>query len=291
MLSIGLEPDFGADESTLKPVTKAAISLLIIAHFVAIAVAVTSYSTPNFPAPQLAVEVSQPMQPYLQGTFLNNAYRFFAPNPGVPTVLWIRLQTSDGRVRWAELPGRPESALVRATYQRRLNLALLVGQQMEPDPDQSGKPRLTPLGETCLASLIRHVVREEENVSSVGVYLVQHAVITPQQVRDGWTPNDLRTYRPMFLGVFSAGGEPRDKNRSMKEQSIFQVTAGILWADVHPLLRSKSPDPEVVLESLHLPSPVQQFLRKRRELLDTSLPSEGLSERVEAAAAKGGGDA
>jgi hypothetical protein len=230
----------------------------------------------------------------LQATFLNNAYRFFAPNPGVPTHLWFRLQSSDGTIRWTELSGRPDSALIRGAYQRRLNLSLLVGQQVQPDPARDGKLRLTPLGETSLASVIRRVVSDDSPsspVSTVGVYLVQHGVITPQQIREGWTPTDLRTYRPMFLGVFNANGESKDKARPIAEQPISQMTAGILWADIHPLLRNSNADPIADLESLHLPDPVRLFLNEHPELLDASLPADGLSERIERLTAKGAGDA
>src|SRR5512140_1404644 len=81
------------------------VSALIAAHLLAIGVAVTSYSSPNFAAPLLAVRASGPLQPYLQATFLNNAYRFFAPNPGTPTVFWFRIQYDDRSVRWVDLPG------------------------------------------------------------------------------------------------------------------------------------------------------------------------------------------
>jgi hypothetical protein len=285
-----------AETTPLKPWVRTAISLLVVGHFLAIGVAVTSYSTPTYPAPQLAVAASQPLQPYLQGTFLNNAYRFFAPNPGVPTLIWMRLQFSDGAVRWTELPGPPQSALIRGVYQRRLNLTLLVSQQIEPVPSREGKFRLTPLGETCLASVIRHVVLEHSStptnpVATVGVYFVQHAVVAPQQIRDGWTPTDLRTYRPAFVGVFDPNGETKDKGRPIAEQPIFQMAAGVLWADVHPLLRKSNADPDEVLESLRLPAPLQQFLDRHRELLDASLPAEGLSERIEGLAAKGSDDA
>jgi hypothetical protein len=289
MEAVALHP-----HSTPSPLAKAVISLLVIAHCFAIGVAVTSHSTPSHPAPQLAVAASQPLQPYLQATFLNNAYRFFAPNPGVPTHLWFRLQSSDGTIRWTELPGRPESTFVRGAYQRRLNLTLLVGQQVQPDPNRDGKLALTPLGETSLASVIRRVVSENspiDHVSTVGVYLVQHGVITPQQIRKGWTPTDLRTYRPMFLGVFDADGESKDKDRPIAEQPIGQTTAGILWADVHSLLRKSNADPMAVLESLHLPAPVQQFLSKHPKLLDASLPADGLSERIDRLTVEGVGDA
>jgi hypothetical protein len=236
------------------------------------------------------------LQPYLQATFLNNAYRFFAPNPGVPTLIWMRLQNRDGAVRWTELPGRPHSPLIRGVYQRRLNLTLLVSQQIEPDPSRDGKFRLSLLGEPCLASVIRRVVLENSStptnpVASIGVYFVQHGVVAPQQIREGWTPTDLRTYRPMFVGVFEANGEPKDKERPIAEQPIFQMAAGVVWADVHPLLRQSNADPEEALKSLRLPSPLHQFLEKHRELLDAALPAEGLSERIEKLAAKGSGDA
>lgn len=278
MEAVALHPN-----TTPSPLAKSAISLLVIAHCFAIGVAVTSHSTPSYPAPQLALAASQPLQPYLQGTFLNNAYRFFAPNPGVPTHFWMRLQSNDGTVRWTELPGRPDSALVRGAYQRRLNLTLLVGQQVQADPSRGGNPRLTPLGETCLASVIRQVVSENSSnpISTVGVYLVQHGVVTPQQIRNGWTTTDLRTYRPMFLGVFNANGVANDKDRPIVEQPISQVAAGILWADVHPLLRKSRMESEAALRSLHLPAPLHEFLEKHRALLDASLPADGLSERFE----------
>jgi hypothetical protein len=265
------------------------VSLLVVAHFFAIGTAVTSYSAPNFPAPQLAVAASVPMQPYLQSTFLNNAYRFFAPNPGTPTVMWLRLQHEDRTVRWLELPRPPDASLIRANYQRRLNLALQVGQQIVPDPDRKGKLQFTATGVTCLASVVRHVAHSGAKsladgkavpVSSVGVYIVQHAPIMPQQVRDGWTPIDLRTYQAVFVGAFNAEGERIDKNSDLIEQPIAQVVAGVLWADVHPLLR-KEADGEAALDSLELPEPIHAFLMKNSDLLDPSIPPEGLQSRIE----------
>jgi hypothetical protein len=279
---------------TPSPFVRRSASAIILAHFLAIAVAVTSYSTPNYPAPQLAVMASRPLQPYLQATFLNNAYRFFAPNPGTPTHFWLRLQYQDGHVLWTELPGRPDSPLLRAGYQRRLNLALMLGAQLAPDPSRNGETRFTPLGETCLASVVRHVVHEHPRAdsgdkpvpaASVGLYVAQHAVVTPHQVRDGWTPNDLRTYRAVFVGVFGADGEPKGAPRPILEQSMSQVVASILWADVHPRLRKQPAD--AVLEALRLPRPVNEFLERHPSLLDPSRPAEASRERVEQCIARG----
>ena len=134
------------------------VSALLIIHFCSIFLAVTSYSSPSFPAPQLAVRASQPLQPYLQGTFLNNGYRFFAPNPGTPSVLWFRVQYEDRSVRWVELPG-PPSSLLRAPHQRRLNLAIQVGQNLAPAPAEDGKRTLAPLGVRLVESWARHVAK------------------------------------------------------------------------------------------------------------------------------------
>ena len=260
------------------------VSILVIAHFFAIGIAVTSYSTANFPAPVLSVMASEPLQPYLQATFLNNAYRFFAPNPGTPTVMWFRIQHEDRSVRWAELPGAPESSMLRASYQKRLNLSLLLSQHVVPDPQQTGKHRFSPMGEICMASVIRHLADEHgdtQPVKSIGVYLVQHAIITPQQVRDGWKTDDLRLYQAVFAGAYTSEGERMDDQKpGVKEQPMAQVVAGILWADVFPLVKSQKTPPTTVMEQLRLPKPVQQFLSLHAELLDPDMPSESLMERI-----------
>src|SRR6186713_699684 len=49
--------------------TRWIVGLLVVGHFFAIFIAVTSDSSPNYPAPQLAVRASSLLQPYLQATF------------------------------------------------------------------------------------------------------------------------------------------------------------------------------------------------------------------------------
>lgn len=251
------------------------ISGLVVAHFAAIFLAVTSYSAPNFPAPQLAVWASRPLQPYLQATFFNNAYRFFAPNPGTPAVLWFRIQYLDRSVRWLELPGR-SAALVRAPYQRRLNLAVQLGQYLAPMPAGAEPKALSALGKTLLPSCIRHVAsaagRQAADgsplaVRTVGVYCVLHGVLLPAQVRAGWMPTDLRTYRATFLGAYTPDGERVDRFRpSVVDQPIAYVTAGILEVDVLPHLQEHGTPGESLAE-LCLPEPIQELLARHPELL------------------------
>jgi hypothetical protein len=264
---------------------RTAVSALILVHFIAIGTAVTSSSSPTFPAPQLAVAASQPFQPYLQATALNNAYRFFAPNPGTPSLFWFRVQDGSGAVRWSELPGRADTPLARGSYQRRLNLSLLLGQQIIPDAANPDRLSFSPTGETCLASVVRHVADTEAPsqapITSVGVYVVQHAVVTPEQARNGWTPDDLRTFRALFVGAFDANGERRGERTQLVEQSLSQVAAGVLWVDVHPRMRSGG-DSSAVIQELRLPRPLRTFFERHRESLDSSMPRERLQVAVEA---------
>lgn len=263
------------------------MSLLVIVHFFAIGTAVTSYSAPQFPAPQLAVAATEPLQPYLQATFLNNAYRFFAPNPGTPTVMWFRIQYADRSIRWQEFPGPEHSAWFRAAYQRELNLSLLLSQQLAPDPAHGNKPRFTQLGLTCLASVTRHIAFEQpQPVKAVGVYCMQHAGVTPQQVRDGWETSDLRTYQAMFVGAFNPAGERIDELRpDVLMQTSSDMVAGVLQADVYPLLRKTQGDPLLVIRTLNLPTPVAQFLTRHPQLLNPALPAGDIKPLIEKLAA------
>lgn len=134
------------------------LSLLLLIHFFAILTTVTAFSTPDCPAPRMAVWADVPLRPYLQVTFLNSAYRFFAPNPGVPTILWFRVSYSDQNVCWVEAPV-PADSWLRAGYQRRLNLAMHPGQHLFPVADSPGHALLTPIGEISLG-LVRAARRQ-----------------------------------------------------------------------------------------------------------------------------------
>ncbi|MFO0809901.1 MAG: hypothetical protein U0746_14870 [Gemmataceae bacterium] len=279
------------------PLARRAVGTLVIAHLAAIGVAVTSFSSPGFPAPQLAARAAGPLQPYLQATFLNNAYRFFAPNPGTPTVLWFRVQYQDRSVRWVEVPGRSD-VVVRAPYQRRLNLAVQFGAYVVPDPTGGDKKTLAPVGETLLQSAVRHVAwaypqdaadGSVQPVRSVGVYAVLHGVVLPEQARAGWEPTDLRTYRPTFVGAYTADGERVDEFRpTVVDQPIAHVTAGIVEVDVLPRLREPGGDRDAVLAALSLPEPIHGALIRHPELL-AAAPGDDLKRRVEALTANGAG--
>jgi hypothetical protein len=266
------------------------VTALVVAHLFTIFVAVTSYSSPGFPAPQLSVRLNARLPPYLQAIFLNNAYRFFSPNPGTPWVFWFRVQYSDGGVSWVELPGRADR-IVRARYQRRLNLAIQLGQYLEGEPTSDEQKTLTPVGKTLLASAVRHVAtayaRPAVNgspvtVRNVGIYSVRHAVLVPAQVRAGWDPIDLRTYQATFVGAYTATGERMDEFRpALVDQPIARVAAGIIDVDVLTRVRERAgATSDAILAEVSLPEPIDRLVRRHSELL-TASSHDDLTRRVE----------
>lgn len=259
-------------------------TVLILLHLFAVLTAVTSSSTPRFPAPALAVMANQPFQPYLQAAFLNNAYRFFAPNPGSPTVIWARVQYDDRSLHWVEAPRRDDCWL-HPVYQRRLNLTVLLGQQA--GPSEEGELRLNELGAMSVASFARHFAKvraarhhDEMGVKSVGIYFLQHSPISPEQVRAGWEPIDLRTFQAVFVGAFTSEGARIDEFRPrLVAQPIADVAAGILETDLYPLVRKRADVEGLKLaEDLNLPMPLRRLLTRHPELL---VPARDTKQRIE----------
>ena len=89
--------------------TKWAVSVVIALHFFAILTAVTGLGVGYAPPPRLCAEANQKFAPYLELVFLQNPYRFYAPNPGCDPTMWVRIRYSDGNVQWLEFPGPSES--------------------------------------------------------------------------------------------------------------------------------------------------------------------------------------
>jgi hypothetical protein len=114
---------------------RVAVSVLVVVHFCGILTAVTAAP----PAPWLAnVLWVYFYRPYLQFMYLNNAYHFYAPNPGDSYEIRFRVEyTTDadpGFVHWTwrtvpklDPEGWPEYTLA-LQYQRRIALANLLAQ-------------------------------------------------------------------------------------------------------------------------------------------------------------------
>ncbi len=104
---------------------KVAVSLLLLVHFGGILTATTAVQPHGgVAAPWLPTAVwTLVYRYYLQFTYMNNAYHFYSPEPGPPTLLWFRVEYEDKDVpaEWLKLVNREECA-TRLQYQRLLAL-------------------------------------------------------------------------------------------------------------------------------------------------------------------------
>lgn len=97
--------------------------LLVFFHFGGILTAVTAIQPRDQPSPWLSVQIfNRVYRPYLTFMYLTNAYHFYSPDPGPPSLLWFRVNFKDDTYRWVKLPVRTESPIA-LHYQRFLALA------------------------------------------------------------------------------------------------------------------------------------------------------------------------
>lgn len=100
------------------------VSLMFV-HFLGILTAVTGPP----PQPWLTGQSwTRVYRPYLQFTYLNNAYQFYSPDPGPSNQMWacVEFETDDPdkRLEWYRFPQRPKDVKdpLAMTYYRRLSL-------------------------------------------------------------------------------------------------------------------------------------------------------------------------
>ena len=127
------------------PIRRLAVSILILVHFAAIATAVIG----SPPGPYIIQEAQHWIfRPYLDFMYLNNAYRFYSPEPSPASQVWFRVEydwVDNGKPlivsHWMRLPemgddGSPRY-LASVQYTRRValteNVARSEAQFMVPD--------------------------------------------------------------------------------------------------------------------------------------------------------------
>ncbi len=87
-----------------------AASILVLLHFGGIVTSITAVPPRNDPAPWLSMQIwTHFYRHYLTFAYLTNAYHFYSPDPGPPTLLWFYVKYEDGQYRWIKMPNRAES--------------------------------------------------------------------------------------------------------------------------------------------------------------------------------------
>jgi hypothetical protein len=218
---------------------KVVVSLLILVHFGGIATAVLTVAPPGRDPPWLpTVGWAYFYRYYLQFMYLNNAYHFYSPEPGPPTLLWFAVRyEGEDKPEWIKIPERSKFR-TREEYQRRLSVTenanvnmlgpgvppevfedmlhrrALAGNALDmpkPSPEEYREP--TIYSKKLMESYARHVARHyhsEKNPSvpvvSIKIYRVTHKILEPYQMGAGFAPDHPTTYLPFFMGEFDRDG-------------------------------------------------------------------------------------
>ncbi len=117
-------------------VRRLVVSGLIVLHFGGICTAVVSAP----PSPWLVQQIwGRVYQPYLEFMYLNNAYHFYAPEPGPASYLWFRMFYEDADEKlwahWLKIPDIDEKGLAQEHSGARIPRMLAVTENVAPtDP-------------------------------------------------------------------------------------------------------------------------------------------------------------
>ena len=126
LLVLGIVALAGAGLVLLPTVArKVVVSLLILLHFSSIMVSITSVPPPNGGLPWLPVQAwAHIYRPYGSFMYLNNAYHFYSPEPGPPTLAWFYVCALQRRQRPLDQAAQPERQPTSPMHYQRLHCSL-----------------------------------------------------------------------------------------------------------------------------------------------------------------------
>jgi hypothetical protein len=166
---------------------KGAVSLWLAYHLLAITVGPASIppTTPIFPWSWPA------FGPYLQWTYMNHGYHFFAPDPGPSTLIRYSGVRADGTAFSGQIPDLQQH-VPRLLYHRHFMLTETLASMDNADP------RLQALLVTALA---RQLAREQQ-AESISLTRVTHLIPTMERLRAGEGLDHPDLFEEQPLGRF-----------------------------------------------------------------------------------------
>jgi hypothetical protein len=266
---------------------KLIISLIILFHLSAIITHVIAGG-----GPFVMKQISSWYRPYLKTMWMDNAYRFYAPDPGSTEVLWYKLQYEDGSTRWTQVPRR-EDFYLRMPFQRTMSIALLGSMMIEKEPvnpkDDSAsvasvlvnnqmtyRTILNPQGEIYFRSYARHIGHKEHlhpatgsPLVSMDCYLVHYNIRTPYQMRTNINMYDPRILDIQFMATFSVDGTMSNFQQGFKEKMADDLFIELAQNEILPMLEANNKLPieqrksiAQILDEYGVPYPLKQPIVK-----------------------------
>ncbi|MBM81708.1 MAG: hypothetical protein CMJ78_14105 [Planctomycetaceae bacterium] len=187
-----LDTDACTEEVQLTPLRRRLVTCLLLFHLAAIVIA--PWSVP--PSSLLSGSCWEVVQPYLQSTYLNHGYHFFAPEPGASHLIRYELTMPNGETVSGRFPDKQEH-WPRLLYHRHFMLTEALNRLALDEADNAA---LTTVAQSYADHLI-----EESGAQSVRLFLQRHYIPSPQQVLDGLPLGDESLYAERPLGEFSQG--------------------------------------------------------------------------------------
>src|ERR1700683_5258792 len=135
---------------------KLVISLLVSLHVMAVFVG--PWAMPPHGS-ELARSIAGVMGPYLQAAFLNNGYRFFAPEPGPGHLVRYEVVTRDGQKIEGTFPDK-KTERPRLLYHRYFMLSEFLNSISAPEPAKpaTADSKLAELATAYAESYAGHLV-------------------------------------------------------------------------------------------------------------------------------------
>jgi hypothetical protein len=165
----------------LSPGWKRLISLLVALHVAAVFVG--PWAMPPHGS-ELARTIAAGFGPYLQAAFLNNGYRFFAPEPGPGHLVRYEIVTRDGQEITGSFPDR-KAHWPRLLYHRHFMLTEFL--------NSLGAPEAAEAATAYEESYAGHLANRYD-AKTVKLYLQQLRLPTMDEVRKGKKLNDPEFY-------------------------------------------------------------------------------------------------
>jgi hypothetical protein len=217
------------------------ISLLLVWHFFAMFTATQIIPPPSGNPSWLYSQIwTRITRPYLQITHLNNAYHFYAPEPGPVALAWFRVRFADGAVVWERLPNHAKCP--NHIERRRMAGLASTLSQADPilpseelirlrdeaaeryDPPFPPRPEGLPmalqyrdpghLGRMLVASMARYYARTTPHpgggnvpVVAVKVYRGECSHPSVEHLLEGRDPLDPTLFRAWYLGEYDPQGK------------------------------------------------------------------------------------
>lgn len=168
------------------------ISALVALHVTAVFVGPWAMA-PSTSA--LSGTLESALHPYLRLAFLDNGYRFFAPEPGPAHLIRYELKLPDGSQTDGIFPSVAEQ-WPRLLYHRHFMLSEFVNTL---DSQQQNELR-----DAMVRSFAKHLA-QTTGAEEVTLYLRRHLIAPPQEVAQGAKLDDPRSYPPdRVLATFTA---------------------------------------------------------------------------------------